>query len=148
MEFRVRYSETDQMSTFYNSRALEWFEMGRTELLRAAGRPYTQMESQGVLLPVTEAYVKYEGRAVYDDLLRMTLVGSMPSRARIRVDVTIEQASDGAPVCRGHTVHAVVNPRGRPIRPPKWLVEALGGEADQGHEGPSARSGARQPLRS
>ena len=29
---RVRYSETDQMGTFYNSRALEWFERGRTEL--------------------------------------------------------------------------------------------------------------------
>ncbi len=32
--FRVRSSETDQMGTFYNSRPLEWFEMGRTELLR------------------------------------------------------------------------------------------------------------------
>ena len=31
---RVRYSETDQMGTFYNSRPLEWFECGRTELFR------------------------------------------------------------------------------------------------------------------
>ena len=30
IQFRVRYSETDQMGTFYNSRALEWFECGRT----------------------------------------------------------------------------------------------------------------------
>lgn len=127
MEFRVRYSETDQMGTFYNSRALEWFEMGRSELLRAVGRPYTQMEAAGVMLPVSEAYVKYEGRAVYDDLLRMTLVGSMPGRARVRVDVKIEQASDGRAVCSGHTIHAVTNPQGRPIRPPAWLAEALGG---------------------
>jgi hypothetical protein len=41
---RVRYSETDQMGTFYNSRALEWFECGRTELLRQLGIPYAQME--------------------------------------------------------------------------------------------------------
>ena len=26
---RVRYSETDQMGTFYNSRVLKWFEVGR-----------------------------------------------------------------------------------------------------------------------
>ena len=37
---RVRYGETDQMGTFYNSRALEWFECGRTELLRAIGAAY------------------------------------------------------------------------------------------------------------
>ena len=34
LQLRVRYSETDQMGTFYNSRALEWFECGRTELMR------------------------------------------------------------------------------------------------------------------
>lgn len=125
MQFRVRYSETDQMGTFYNSRALEWFEMGRTELLRSCGKPYTQMETEGVMLPVAEAYVKYEGRAVYDDLLTMTLVGSMPGKARLRVDVKIEHG-DGRPVCSGWTVHAVVNPQGRPIRPPAWLGQAMG----------------------
>ena len=49
---RVRYSETDQMGTFYNSRALEWFECGRTEALRALSVPYATMEDRGVLLPV------------------------------------------------------------------------------------------------
>ena len=34
LQLRVRYSETDQMGTFYNSRALEWFECGRSELMR------------------------------------------------------------------------------------------------------------------
>ncbi len=124
MQFRVRYSETDQMGTFYNSRALEWFEMGRTELLRAAGKPYTSMEADGVMLPVTEAYVKYEGRAVYDDELTMKLVGTMPSKARLRVDVTITQP-DGTPVCSGYTIHAVTNTEGRPIRPPAWLSESM-----------------------
>ncbi len=41
---RVRYSETDQMGTFYNSRALEWFECGRTAMLREIGTPYAEME--------------------------------------------------------------------------------------------------------
>jgi YbgC/YbaW family acyl-CoA thioester hydrolase len=75
MEFRVRYSETDQMGTFYYSRPLEWFECGRTELLRCLGLPYAEMEQRGVLLPVVEAHVDYLGRARYDDLLRMTSRG-------------------------------------------------------------------------
>jgi len=55
VQFRVRYSETDQMKTYYNSRALEWFEYGRTELCRALGKPYREMEQLGVLFPVSEA---------------------------------------------------------------------------------------------
>src|ERR1039458_1458423 len=66
VQFRVRYSETDQMGTFYNSRALEWFECGRTELLRSLRLPYAEMEKRGVFLPVVEAHVEYRGRARYD----------------------------------------------------------------------------------
>lgn len=123
VEFRVRYCETDQMGTYYNSRALEWFEQGRTELLRALGRPYRQMEQEGLLLPVTEAHIDYSGRARYDDLLRMTSTGSMAGRARLRVDCQIEHAESGRPVCRGWTVHAITDLSGKPVRPPAWLTE-------------------------
>ena len=121
--FRVRYSETDQMRTYYNSRALEWFEHGRTELMRSTGKTYREMETEGVMLPVREAHVEYRGRAEYDDLLEMTTTLTRPGKARIRVEVEIEQAESGAPVCRGWTEHAIVNSQGRPIRPPEWLVE-------------------------
>ena len=125
--FRVRYSETDQMQTYYNSRALEWFETGRTELLRSVGKPYREMESLGVMLPVREAHVEYLGRAQYDDLLRLTARMSKVSRTQIRVDVDIEQAEGGNPVCRGWTIHVVTNREGRPIRPPQWFSELLDG---------------------
>ncbi len=123
--FRVRYSETDQMQTYYNSRALEWFETGRTELLRSMGKPYREMESLGVMLPVREAHVEYLGRAQYDDLLNLTATVSKVSRTQIRVDVEIEQAEGGEPVCRGWTVHVVTNREGRPIRPPEWFATLL-----------------------
>ena len=120
--FRVRYSETDQMGTFYNSRALEWFECGRTEFLRARGLPYAEMERRGVFLPVVESHVEYLGRARYDDLLKLTSKGSLLGKARIRVDVQIVQADGGAPVARGYTIHAVTDPSGKPIRPPAWVA--------------------------
>lgn len=129
-EFRVAYSDTDQMQTYYNSRPLEWFERGRTELLRALGKPYREMEPLGVMLPVTEAHVEYNGRAEYDDLLRMTCTLSMPGRARVRVDVEIEHAATGQPVCRGYTIHAVTDPTGKPIRPPKWFTELSDSRVD------------------
>jgi acyl-CoA thioester hydrolase len=123
--FRVRYSETDAMGTYYNSRALEWFECGRTELCRTLGKPYGQWEQDGVMLPVILAHVEYLGRAQYDDELRMTVTASMTGRARLHFDVQIEQAAAGQPVCCGYTIHAITDLSGRPIRPPPWLLELL-----------------------
>ena len=126
-EFRVRYSETDQMRTYYNSRVLEWFEQGRSETLRAMGKPYREMEQLGILMPVSEAHVEYLGRAQYDDLLRMTSILSQSGKARFRFDVEIVHAADDRPVCRGWTVHAVTDMAGKAIRPPEWLVELVDG---------------------
>jgi len=124
--FRVRYSETDQMGTFYNSRALEWFEVARTELLRSSGVAYTEMESRGLMLPLVESHVRYQGRARYDDLLEMSARAAMDGKARVRFDVQIVHAGAGQPVAQGYTVHAVTDATGRPMRPPEWFLQVIG----------------------
>ena len=126
---RVRYSETDQMGTFYNSRALEWFECGRTEFLRGMGVPYAQMERRGVMLPLVEAHVEYLGRARYDDLLKVATTAAMLGKARLRFNLRITHADSGRAVAAGYTVHAITSPDGKPIRPPQWLLDALRGPA-------------------
>ena len=125
IRFRVRYSDTDQMGTVSSDRVLDWFEHGRTELLRAVGLPYVEVERRGVFLPVVEAHVRYLGRARYDDELEMTTSAAMVGKARLRCDVCIVQADGGGPVAEGYTVHAFVGPAGRPIRPPAWFVQTL-----------------------
>lgn len=123
--FRVRYSDIDAMGTYYNSRALEWFECGRTELCRATGVPYTEWERRGVAMPLVEAQVRYLGRAQYDDLLKATTTASMAGRARARFDVSIENAETGQPICRGYTTHAITDTNAKPIRPPQWVLDLL-----------------------
>ncbi|MGQ9649885.1 MAG: acyl-CoA thioesterase [Phycisphaerae bacterium] len=131
VRFRVRYSETDQMGTFYNSRVLEWFECGRTEWLRGVGMPYTEMETRGVYLPVIEAYVRYLGRARYDDELEMCISADMSGKASVRFDVRISQAHNGQGVAEGYTVHAITGVDGKPVRPPAWLVRVFSGNSEQ-----------------
>ncbi len=126
LQLRVRYSETDQMGTFYNSRALEWFECGRTELMRnRLGMSYTALEAKGVFLPLVEAHLEFKGGARYDDLLRIESRVTFSGRARLRFDVRITQAESGAPVVTGYTVHAFTDAAGKPIRPPAWFVAML-----------------------
>ena len=127
IELRVRYSEVDQMGTLYNSRALEWFEVARGELLRSMGLAYTEMEARGAYLPLTVAHVEYVGRAGYDDLLTVTASVGLEGKARLRFELQIHHA-DGKPVARGHTIHAVTSAAGKPIRPPAWLLEVIAGE--------------------
>jgi acyl-CoA thioester hydrolase len=123
--FRIRYSETDQMGTYYGSRALEWFEVGRTELTRGIGLSYAEMERRGMMLPVIEAHVQYLGRARYDDLLKMHTTAAMVGRARIRFDVSIVHSETGASVASGYTIHAFTDAKGKPIRPPDWFLQAM-----------------------
>ena len=122
---RVRYSETDQMGTFYNSRALEWFECGRTELLRAMGLPYTELEARGLFLPLVEAHVEFLGRARYDDLLQLTTTMRLAGRARTRLEVQIVNAETGKSVAWGYTVHVFIDGAGKPVRPPEWFSNAV-----------------------
>jgi len=126
LQLRIRYSETDQMGTFYNSRALEWFECGRSELIRnRMGMSYAELERQGVFLPLVEAHVEYLGGARYDDLLHIHSAVEPCGKARLRFDVEIKLGDTGKTIIRGYTVHAYINGQGRPIRPPAWFLEGL-----------------------
>ena len=126
ISLRVRYSETDQMGTFYNSRALEWFECGRTELMRRRlGMSYSALEAKGVFLPLVEAHLEFQGGARYDDLLAIASTVEFLGRARLRFEVQITQSDTGRPVVRGYTIHAFTDRQSKPIRPPAWFAEMM-----------------------
>jgi acyl-CoA thioester hydrolase len=126
LQLRVRYSETDQMGTFYNSRALEWFECGRSELMRRRmGMSYSVMEERGAFLPLVEAHLEFQSGARYDDLLNIHTTVTVSGRAKLRFDVQINHDAGGKPVVKGYTVHAFIDKNGRPIRPPAWFMELL-----------------------
>src|SRR5476649_2612011 len=73
---RVRYAETDRMGLLHHANYLVYFEEGRTELLRAQGFTYRDIEDQGFYLVLTKLQVRYRRPAYYDDLLilRTTIV--------------------------------------------------------------------------
>src|SRR4029077_17408708 len=126
LRLRVRYSETDQMGTFYNSRALEWFECGRTELMRRKlGISYPPVGDKGVFLPLIEAHLEFQGGARYDDLLEVASSVEFYGRARLRFEVQIKQHDTGRPVVRGYTIHAFLDRHAKPIRPPAWFLELM-----------------------
>ena len=115
-EIQVRYGDVDQMGFAYYANHLYWFEIARTEWIRARGTTYRDIETGGAILPVTEAHVEYFAPARYDDRLRLvTAVGEL-SRVTVRFDYRIEHAGDGRLLATGWTRHCVLGPAGRPVR--------------------------------
>lgn len=130
LQFRVRYGETDQMGSYFNAHVLTWMEMGRTELSRHLGLPYAEWELRGIFLPVVEAHLKFSGRAHYDTLLEMTTTIEPAGYVRLRFDNRIVRADTKSAVAHGHTIHAILNREGKPVRMPDWVKEVLRGNSD------------------
>lgn len=70
-EWRVNYSETDQMGVVYHACYLVWLDRARTEHLRHTGTSYAQLEAMGLRLAVGEARIRYRQPARYDDWVRI-----------------------------------------------------------------------------
>lgn len=115
---RVRYAETDRMGVVYYANYFVWFEVGRTEWLRESGWTYREMESDGVALPVIEAHCEYRQPARYDDEIEIRTRATLLTPVRIRFDYEVVRAADAETVAAGHTVHAAMDPGGRPCRLP------------------------------
>ena len=58
-KIRVRYGETDQLGYVYYGNYALYYEVGRVELLRKLGVAYSDMEKQGIGLPVLHFEIKY-----------------------------------------------------------------------------------------
>lgn len=121
---RVPYAHTDCMGVVYYAHYLVYFEMARTELLRAAGLPYALLESRGVMLPAVEARCVYRRPARYDDLLAIETRLAGLSGTRLTIAYRILRGDEL--LAEGHTVHACVDRAGRVIRPPRELRELAG----------------------
>lgn len=96
---RVRYKETDQMGIAHHSNYIVWFEIGRTDLCRAAGFPYTEIEARGRILVVTEVTCRYRVPYRYDD--EVVIRTSVAEAASRRMKFAYELRDAG-----GENVHA------------------------------------------
>ena len=121
----MRYAETDTMGVVYYANYFVWFEVGRCELLRSLGRTYGDLEHDGVMLPVIEAHCQYHDSARYDDDLEIATTGLLLSPVRVEFRYDVSRQSDGTRLASGRTVHAAVDPSGRPRRLPEDVQAVL-----------------------
>ena len=116
---RVRYTEVDAMGYLHHSRFLQYFEIGRVELLRASGVRYADLEAAGVYFVVLKAAVDYKRPAKYDDEVSLTTVETRRTHVKIEHDYRLER--DGTLLAIGSTTIACVGRDGRPMKIPETM---------------------------
>ncbi len=125
-EIRVRYADTDQMKFVYNGKYFEYFEVGRTEMLRENGLPYHFIESKGYLLPVIETYAKFLIPAKYDDILIVESKVKEYPAFRIHIDYRITRKETGELIVEGFTEHVFLKEATKkPSRPPEFYAKVM-----------------------
>lgn len=123
---RVRYADTDQMQYAYNGKYFEYFEVGRTEMMRESGLTYKNIEAQGYQMPVYETHIKFKNPAYYDELLEIeTRVEKLPI-ARIHIDHTIISKDQNVVVAEGYVELVFINKMTKKLsRAPEFFLNAI-----------------------
>src|SRR6476661_10040422 len=108
---RVRYPECDPMGYLHHSIYLQYFEMGRVELLRSLGHSYADLEREGVFFVVVKAECRYKSPARFDEELVLTT--RLVRRTHVRIDHAYELRRGETLIAEGTTTIACVGRDGQ-----------------------------------
>lgn len=108
-KLKVRYVETDRMGIVHHSNYYAWFEVGRGDFITKSGITYSDMEKQGVMMPLVDSYCKYcEGAKYEESIIIQTFVEEM-NPVKIKFNYNVIRENDGKLLAKGKTTHAFVN---------------------------------------
>jgi len=119
------------MGVAHHASYIPWLELGRTELLRASGVSYADLEHAGVFLVVIKLAIRYRRPARYDDEIAIATRVAGGGRARIDHEYMVRRGasahalSTDAPeelLATATSTLACVDNTGKPRALPDWLT--------------------------
>jgi acyl-CoA thioester hydrolase len=120
---RVRYAECDAQGVVFNAHYLAYFDIGLTELWRAALGSYQAMVDAGADVAVVQATVRYRRPARFDD--EVDVEARVVRFGTTSMGVDFRLARDGELLAEGEIAYVFVDPQGAKIPVPAWIREAL-----------------------
>ena len=120
ISIRVRYPECDPMGYLHHSVYLQYFEMGRVELLRSLGHNYADLEREGIFFVIVKVQVHYKAPAKYDE--ELTLTTRVVRQTFVRIDHAYELRRGETLLAEGTTTIACVGRDGQPRAIPESIA--------------------------
>src|SRR5215212_4037753 len=124
ISIRVRYPEVDAMGYLHHSRYLQYFEIGRVELLRSIGHSYSDLEKAGIFFAVVKVEVRYRAPARYDE--ELTLLTKVARQTAARIDHEYQLRREATLLAEGSTTIACIGRDGGLQHLPEFLRPAGG----------------------
>lgn len=118
------------MGYLHHARYFEYFEVGRTELLRQSGIRYRDMEERGLFYVVAKIECRFRAPIRYDDVV--TLDTSIERFSPVRVDHRYVLRRGDEVCTEAGSVLVLIGPDRRPTALPDELYEILAGEPRPG----------------
>lgn len=109
------------MGIIHHSAYLPYLEEARAALLSAAGHPYDRVREEGVDFAVLELLVCYRRPLRFGEDVDIHLAVDAVTRTTFQVGYLLAVA--GQSRATATSVHAAVDPRGRALRLPSWMVD-------------------------
>jgi acyl-CoA thioester hydrolase len=122
---KVYYKDVDKMGVVYYSRYFEYFEQGRTELLNSVGLNVSEIEDQGIFLPVVLAHCEYNKSARFEDKIIITSKINELPKSRMKINYLITKYDPSKKIASGWTEHAFMKENGKPTRAPKLFLNSI-----------------------
>ena len=116
-----RYAETDKAGVVHHSVYPVWFEMGRTELLRANGLAYKDLEEAGVFFVVAELNIKYRRAAFYDEKLQLQTFCTGVTAGKVQHSYKLTRDDNELVIAEGTSILACVDSDGKVRRIPEFM---------------------------
>lgn len=116
-----RYAETDKGGVVHHSVYPVWFEMGRTELLRANGLAYKDLEQAGIFFVVARLNIEYRQLAKYDEQLILETTCSNVTASKVEHKYKLTCKSSGIIIAEGSSILACVGEDGKIRRIPDFM---------------------------
>lgn len=116
LEHRVAYVETDAMAIVHHSNYIRWFEMGRNDMLRTIGYPYSKLEKMGIWMPVIGVTCDYKSPAVFDEVVLIRTWVDKVKGASVYLAYEVVGKESGEVKVTGSSSHGVTDTDLRPLR--------------------------------
>ena len=121
IEISVRYAETDASGMAWHGSYAAWLEVGRVDLMRQLGVPYTEVEAAGYHIAVVVLRIRFAAPARFGDTLavhsRFTEIRSRTAT----VEYEVRNAATGQLLATARTFHVCLGPGGKVASfPEEW----------------------------
>ncbi len=113
------------MGIVYYSRYLEYFEESRTELLLSLGLCVSEMEEEGIMLPVISCKCEFKKGAKFEDIILINSLIEKKPRSTLKIFYEARLKFTNELLVKGFTVHAFVNSNWKAVKAPKVILDAL-----------------------